>query len=145
MDKFKLKIVTPERVVLTDEVSQLSVSTTSGQITILPHHLPLVSQLAPGEIIVKYQDKEASLMAVFGGFIEVLPDEVIILADRAEYAADIDEQRAEEARQRAEDALKEEHIDSEQFAMLSATLEKELNRLRVSRKYKKQNTNIIQH
>ncbi len=144
MDKFKLKIVTPERVVLTDEVDQLSVSTTSGQITILPHHLPLISQLAPGEIIVKHQNKEVSLMAVFGGFIEVLPDEVIILADRAEYAADIDEQRAEEARQRAEAALKEEHVDSEQFAMLSATLEKELNRLRVARKYKQKGMHNLQ-
>lgn len=145
MDKFKLKIVTPEKVVLTDEVNQLSVSTTSGQITILPHHLPLISQLAPGEIIVKHQNKEESLMAVFGGFIEVLTEEVIILADRAEYAADIDEQRAEEARVRAEEALKEQHLDSEQFAMLSATLEKELNRLKVARKYKQTGNRIIKN
>ncbi len=144
MDKFKLKIVTPEKVVLTDEVNQLSVSTTSGQITILPHHLPLISQLAPGEIIVKHQNKAESLMAVFGGFIEVLPEEVIILADRAEYAADIDEKRAEEAKQRAEEALKEQHLDSEQFAMLSATLEKELNRLKVARKYKQKGIRNLQ-
>lgn len=145
MDKFKLKIVTPEKIVLTDEVNQLSVSTTSGQITILAHHLPLISQLAPGEIIVKHQNKEESLMAVFGGFIEVLTEEVIILADRAEYAADIDEQRAEEARVRAEEALKEKHLDSEQFAMLSATLEKELNRLKVARKYKQTGNRIIRN
>src|SRR3989339_154285 len=138
MEKFKLKIVTPEKVVLTDEVNQLSVSTTSGQITILAHHLPLISQLAPGEIIVKHQNKEESLMAVFGGFIEVLTEEVIILADRAEYAADIDEKRAEEA-------LKEQHLDSEQFAMLSATLEKELNRLKVARKYKQTGNRIIKN
>lgn len=142
MDKIKLKIVTPEKVVFTDEVKQLSVSTVLGQITVLPNHLPLISQLSPGEIVVKHADKEESVMAVFGGFIEVLVNEVIILADRAEYAADIDEQRAEEAKKRAEEALKEKHLDSEEFAMLTANLEKELNRLKVSRKYKQKGLNI---
>ena len=137
MAEIRLKIVTPERVLYEDTVSQLSVSTTTGQITILPHHLPLVSLLAPGEIIIKKGTQSEDLMSVSGGFIEVLPNQVVILADTAEKAAEIDEQRAEEARNRAQELLKTKVVDAEQFAHFSASLEKELARLRVARKYKK--------
>lgn len=137
MKKFSLKIVTPEKVLFEDQVLQVSVSTTMGQITILPHHLPLVSQLAPGEVVVRYNGNDESLMAVSGGIVEVLPDQVVILADTAERAEDIDEARAEEARQKAEELLKEKITDAEQFAAFSAMMEKELARLRVARKYKK--------
>jgi F-type H+-transporting ATPase subunit epsilon len=137
MADIKLKIVTPEKVLYQDTVSQLSVSTVSGQITILPHHLPLVSRLAPGEIIIKKDHHSEDLMAVSGGFIEVLPDQVIILADTAEHAAEIDEARAEEARVRAQELLNTKLVDAEQFAFFSASLEKELARLKVARKYKK--------
>jgi F-type H+-transporting ATPase subunit epsilon len=136
MKDFKLKIVTPERVVLTDQVSQVSVTTSTGQITILSNHVPLVSKLSAGEIVVKHQDQEEGLMAVFGGFIEVVPGQVVILADRVERAADINEQQAEEAQRRAEEALAKKHLGSEEFATLTANLEKEMNRLRVARKYK---------
>ena len=136
MKDFKLKIVTPERVVLTDQVSQVSVTTSTGQITILPNHVPLVSKLAAGEIVVKHQDKEENLMAVFGGFIEVVPGQVVILADRVERADDINEQQAEEAMRRAEEALKKKQPSSVEYVALTANLEKEMNRLRVARKYK---------
>jgi len=136
MQDFELKIVTPEKVVYADRVGQVSVSTTMGQITILPHHVPLVSQLAPGEILVKKHGQNQDLMAVSGGFVEVLPDQVVILADTAERAADIDEQRAEEARQRAQEALASKTLDREQFAYFAAQMEKELARLRVARKHR---------
>ncbi len=137
MKNFKLKIVTPEKVLFEDRVFQASVSTTMGQITILPNHIPLVSQLAPGEVLVRFNGTDESLMAISGGIIEVLPDQVVILADTAERAEDIDEARAEEARQKAEEVLKTKVTDVEQFAMFRAQMEKELARLRVARKYKK--------
>ena len=122
MAEFKLKIVTPEKTIFTDVVTQVSVSTTTGQITILPNHIPLVSQLSPGEIVINHNGDQEDLMAVSGGFVEVLPDEVIVLADTAE---------------RAEDLLKTKVKDAKQFAMFTAMVEKELARLRVARKYKK--------
>ncbi|MFA5126725.1 MAG: ATP synthase F1 subunit epsilon [Patescibacteria group bacterium] len=136
MADIKLKIVTPERVLYEDTVDQLSVSTTTGQLTILPHHLPLVSQLAPGELIIKKGNKVEDLMAISGGLLEVLPDQVVVLADTAERASEIDEQRAEAARIRAQELLQTKVMDAEQFAYFSAALEKELARLRVAKKYK---------
>ena len=144
MKELTLKIVTPERVVLSTKVSQVSVSTTSGQITILPQHLPLISQLAPGEIIVKTGDKaEENLMAVSGGLIEVLPDQVVILADTAERAEEIDEAKAEEARVKAQEILKTKVMNKEEFAHFTAQMERELARLKVVRKYKKRGIHTI--
>ena len=150
MKQIKLKIVTPEKILLQDEVAQISVSTALGQITILPNHLPLVAKLVSGEIIVKKiadpehsrgNNHEEDLMAVSGGFIEVLPDQVVILADTAERAEEIDEARAEEAIKKAEELRKEKIVDAEQFALFTAQIEKELARLKVARKYKRQRTN----
>ncbi|MBT6691211.1 F0F1 ATP synthase subunit epsilon [Candidatus Parcubacteria bacterium] len=137
MKDIKLKIVTPEKILFSDKVAQVSISTVMGQVTILPNHIPLVSQLSPGEIVIKNNGKEEGLMAVSGGFVEVLPDQVVILADTAERAEDIDEARAEEARQKAEKLLKTKLIDVEQFAMFTAQIEKEMARLKVARKYRK--------
>jgi len=137
MKDLKLKIVTPEKILFEKIVSQISVSTVMGEITILPNHIPLVSQLAPGEIVVKINKDEEDLMAVSGGFVEVLPDQVVILADTAERAEDIDEARAEEARQKAEEILKTKVTDAASFAIFTAQIEKEIARLKVARKYKK--------
>ncbi len=137
MKPILLKIVTPERILFADKVSQVSVSTITGQITILPNHIPLVSSLKAGEIIVRQEGKEEDLMSVSGGFIEVLADQVVILADTAERAHEIDEQRAEEAMKRAQELMAAQVVDAEQFAYFSAQLEKELARLQVARKYKK--------
>jgi len=140
MKKLKLKIVTPEKVLLEEEVAQISVSTALGQVTILPNHLPMVAQLAPGEIVVKKDGRAEDLMAVSGGLLEVLPDQVVVLADTAERAQDIDEARAEAARQQAEEILKTKVADAEQFALFTAKIEKELARLRVVRKNKNRKT-----
>jgi len=134
-DKIHLKITTPERVVLADDVNEVILPTTMGEIGILPHHIPLVAVLAPGEIRVK-KDKEELLLAVSGGFIEVQPTRVIVLADTAEHADEIDEQRAEEAKKRAEELRTTKRADATDFALVASKLEKELARLKVARKHR---------
>ena len=137
MKDLKLKIVTPEKILFEKRVSQVSISTVMGEVTILPNHIPLVSQLASGEVVVNANGDEEDLMAISGGFVEVLPDQVVILADTAERAEDIDEERAEAARQKAEEVLKTKLADAESFIMFRAQIEKEMARLKVVRKYKK--------
>ncbi|MFH1326241.1 MAG: ATP synthase F1 subunit epsilon [Candidatus Falkowbacteria bacterium] len=133
--RIHFEIVTPEKVVLKQEVLQISVPTKIGEITILPNHIPLISTLQPGVIEIKTVDNKIETMAVSGGFIEVLPDKVVVLADTAERAADIDEARAEEARKRAIESMekKEEQID---FTAVQAKMAKELSRLRAVKRYK---------
>lgn len=134
----KFKIATPERVVYEDEVKQASIPTTSGEVTILPNHIPLVSVLQSGEIKITDKDGE-HVLAVAGGFLEVRDNnEIVILADNAERAEEIDLERAEEARKRAESELEkaktEENVD---FAKLQAVIDREMNRIRIGKKYKK--------
>lgn len=133
----KFEIVTPERVVLKEEISQVTVPTKEGEITVLPKHTPLVSTLKPGVIELKKKTGEVVIMSVSGGFIEVLRNKVIILADTAERAEELDLKRAEEARVRAE-KIKEEtrHEDAESFAAITAQLEKELARTKAVRRWK---------
>ncbi len=134
----QFKIVTPERQVFADEVSQVTMMTTMGEITVLPHHIPLVCNLVPGEIKYKKKDEELSI-AVSGGFAEVRPDgSVVILADTAEHAHEIDLTRAEAARVRAEKLMSEaRHKDDVDYAALAAQMEKAMARLRVGNKYRK--------
>jgi len=137
--KINLQILTPEKVACADKVNQVSVPTKEGEITILPNHIPLVSLMAAGELVIKNDSKKIP-MAVWGGFVEVRPDEVIIMTDVAERIEEIDEQKAEEARRRAEDTLKEkDRLSDVAFADASAILEKSLTRLRVVKKYKRRN------
>jgi F-type H+-transporting ATPase subunit epsilon len=133
----KFEIVTPERVVLKEEVLQITVPTRNGEITVLPNHIPLVASLQPGVIEVKTKNGETEIMSVSGGFIEVLKDKVVILADTAERAIEIDEKRAEEAKERAEKIKKEAvHRDDVDFAGMTALIEKELARTRAVRRWK---------
>ncbi len=134
----KFEIVTPERVVLKQEALQVTVPTTSGEITILPDHIPLVSILQPGVIEVKRADNIVEIMSVSGGFIEVLKDKIVILADTAERAEELDEERIKEAHKRAEELKKNAHDqDDVQFTEVAAKLEKELARLRAVNKWRK--------
>ncbi len=136
--KINLQVLTPEKVACEGKVDQVSVPTKEGEITILPNHLPLVSLMTHGELLIKNDSKEIP-MAVWGGFIEVRPDsEVIIMTDVAERIEEIDEQKAEEARQRAEDTLKEkDRLSDVAFADASAILEKSLTRLKIVKKYRR--------
>ncbi len=138
-DKYiQFEIVTPERTVLKEKVSQVTVPTKEGEITVLPNHIPLVAVLVPGVIEVKTPKGDVEVMAVSGGFIEVLKDKVVILADTAERAEEIDIDRAEEARKRAEKLKESEtRYDREQFARISALIEKELARTRAVKRYRR--------
>src|SRR5579864_1855210 len=106
MAKLNLKLVTPEKIVLQEEVDSLTCPTTTGEITILPGHVPLISPLDHGALIAR-KGGEPEPIAVSGGFVEVRPgNEVVILADAAEHVRDIDLEQAEAARQRAEEAMR---------------------------------------
>ncbi|MFA5318542.1 MAG: F0F1 ATP synthase subunit epsilon [Patescibacteria group bacterium] len=136
MSSIKFEIVTPEKVVLKQEALQLTVPTRMGEITILPNHIPLISSLQPGVIEIKTIDNKFETMAVSGGFIEVLPTKVVILADTAERAVEIDEARAEEARKRAVELMekREEQVD---FTAVQAKIAKEMARLQAVKRYKR--------
>jgi len=101
----KLDIVTAERVVFSEDVDMVIAPGVEGQLGILPHHAPLMTVLVPGELLVRKGGQELPL-AITGGFIEVRPDRIIILADAAERVEEIDVARAEEAKRRAEERLK---------------------------------------
>ncbi len=133
----KFKIVTPEKSIYENEIFQVTIPTVDGEITILPNHIPLISVLKAGEL--KFKDKNGEhQMAVSGGFLEVRgKNEVVILADHAERAGDIDEQKAEEAKKRAEEQMKKiKNVQDVDFAKLQAVMDREINRLRVAKKYK---------
>jgi F-type H+-transporting ATPase subunit epsilon len=134
-NKIKFKIVTPEKTVFEDEIDQLTLPTQEGEITVLPNHIPLISVLAPGELVARAGGKEIA-MAVSGGMIEVRKNEITILADTAERAEEIDVKRAEEARERAE-KLKDEKIrmDETEYAAVAALMERNLARIRVAKKH----------
>ena len=134
----KFEIVTPERVVLREEISQVTVPTKQGEITVLPNHIPLVATLQSGVIEIVRADGARDVMSVSGGFIEVLKDKVVILADTAERAEEIDLARAEEARTRAEKIKTDvRHVDQEQFAEVSAKIAKELARTHAAKRWRK--------
>ena len=135
LNTIHFEIVTPEKVVLKEEVQQITVPTKMGEITVLPNHIPLVASLQAGVIEIKKANNEIDTMAVSGGFIEVLPDKVVILADTAERAADIDEARAEEARKRAETLMAEKREDVD-FSAVQAKIAKELARVKAVRRHK---------
>ncbi|MEZ4506037.1 MAG: F0F1 ATP synthase subunit epsilon [Thermomicrobiales bacterium] len=100
-----VEIVTNERIVFSEtDVEMVSAPGSQGMLGILPNHAPLVTTLSAGELRIKKAGAEQS-MVVFGGFMEVLPHKVIVLADVAEKVEEIDLQRAEEARKRAEEAI----------------------------------------
>ncbi len=101
------EIVTPERIVYTNEVSMVVAPTIDGEVGILPLHAPLVSGLKPGEIRVRYGEDEVEWFAISGGYIQVHEDKVIILADHAAVSSQIDVERARKALELAQQRLKE--------------------------------------
>jgi len=136
MAAIEFKIVTPERVVYQETVDQVSLPTKEGEITILPHHVALVTVLKAGEVIVKKGVAQTSL-AIFGGFVQVKNNEVVVLTENAERAEEIDEARAEAARARAQQLMAEaKSRDDVDYSRLVSKLERELTRLKVARKRK---------
>ena len=137
MKKINFQIVTPEKIIYRDDVDSITLPTQIGEITVLPHHAPLISSLKSGEAIIRKGGEEFSI-AVSGGFLQVQPkNKVVVLADTAERAEEISEERAEEARKRAEDIIKEKRLDKAEMATAAAALEKSLIRLKVARRRSK--------
>ena len=101
----RLDIVTAEKLVYSEEVDMVTAPGIEGELGVLPHHTPLLTILKPGELRIKKGGEEIA-MVVSGGFLEVFPNKVIILADAAERAEEIDQTRAEAARNRALESLK---------------------------------------
>lgn len=133
----KFEIVTPERVVLKEDILQVTVPTQEGELTVLPKHMPIVANLKPGVIELIKADNTQEVMSVSGGFIEVLRNKVVILADTAERAEELDLVRAEEARERADKIKKETRQDDiKNFANITAQLEKELARTRAIKRWR---------
>jgi len=105
MSTLRLEIITIERKVFEDDVAMVIAPGSEGVLGILPRHTPLLTALTFGELQIKKEGEEDQFFAISGGFMEVLPDRIIVLADAAERAAEIDLERAEAARQRAEEML----------------------------------------
>ena len=128
----RLKIVTPERQVYSQDVDMVVAPGIEGQLGILPRHAPLVTALTFGELRVKRRDEEASF-AISSGFMEVQPSQVTVLAYMAEHAKELDLKRAEPAQRRAEErqlVRTREHID---FARAEAALRRSMTRIKVSK------------
>jgi F-type H+-transporting ATPase subunit epsilon len=137
MSNIKLEIVSAERVVYTEDVEAVIAPGIEGQLGILPHHAPLMTILQAGELRVR-RGAEEDIMAISGGFLEVRPDRVIVLADSAERAEEIDVERAEAAKQRAEQRLKERGVTPElDEARVETALRRAVARLSVAEKIKR--------
>jgi F-type H+-transporting ATPase subunit epsilon len=128
----ELQIITPEATVYSEDVEMVTLPALEGQIGILPHHVRLMTQMVPGEMIVR-KDGQTVFLAVGGGLVEVTGDRVSILTDLAVAAESIDEARAEEARARAAARLREK-ISAEEVASVNAALARSLAQLKVKRR-----------
>ena len=128
----RLTIVTPDATVYSDDVEMVTLPAVVGQMGVLPEHVPLMTQMEPGEVIVRKGGRD-SFLAVGDGLIEVAKDRVSILTDMAVAAENIDEAKAEEARQRAAARLREK-LSAEEVASVNASLIRSLAQLRVKRR-----------
>src|SRR5580765_2286248 len=129
----KLEIVTPEGSAYSEQVEMVTLPGVEGQFGVFPQHLPLMTQMIPGEIIVRQEARDHSF-AVGEGLIEVTADHVAILTDMAIPADHIDEAKVEEARQRAEARLQDK-ISDEEVATINASLARSLAQLKVKRRH----------
>ncbi len=135
----KLTIVTQERLLLEREVESVTIMTTSGEITVLPNHVPLFTRLADGELLYRWQEgdhRKTESYAVAGGFLDVSPNSsVTVLADHAIRADEISEAKAEEARRLAETAMQNRQSEVE-FRLAEASLRRALAELEVVKRRK---------
>ena len=127
-------LITPDGPVYEGEPDAVSIPTPNGEITVLPHHIPLISIVVPGSITVR-TGREELLFAVSRGVIEVDGTGLRVLADTADRAEALEEVAIEKARQAAEKLRSEKRGDAEGFAEATALLERELARLKVARRH----------
>ena len=133
MATLRLEIVTPEAKTYSDDVDSVVLPGIEGELGIFPMHVPLMTQIAPGELRVMKNGNEDRL-AVGEGFVEITQDSVSVLTDMAVLESDIDESATEDAIRRAEAAMKDDKLTGEDHALVEAALQKSLAKLRVKRR-----------
>jgi F-type H+-transporting ATPase subunit epsilon len=138
MATLKLEIITAERQVFSDDVNIVVAPGVEGELGILPHHAPLITMLKPGEVLIR-KDSEETYLFVSGGFLEVRPDKIIILADACERSEEIDVERAEAAKHRAEERLKT-RVPEVDVAQTQAALLRALLRLQVAERRRRKSS-----
>jgi len=129
----QLDIVTPEKLAFSDEVDAVVLPGSEGELGVLPHHAPLVSTLGLGELRIRKGGAEESF-AIAGGFLQVLPDRVVVLAETADMASEIDLEKAQEARREAEKALESGYHEGADLSTARAALQTALLRERVAQR-----------
>ena len=132
MARLRLEIVTPEAKTYSEEVDMVTLPGAEGEMGIYPNHVPLMTRIAPGEVLAR-KDGQTYFLAVGEGFVEITADRVAIMTDMAIKAENIDEAKAEEARRRAEARLSEK-LDDEEAAHVAAALAHSLAQLKVKRR-----------
>ncbi|HWQ60566.1 MAG TPA: ATP synthase F1 subunit epsilon [Candidatus Fimivivens sp.] len=138
MQSIRLKIVTPERLVLEEDVYSVTLPAEGGEITVLPDHIPYIGSIRSGEIFFRREaNAEPERLATSGGFVELHGNVLSVMADTAERAEEIDVERAEAAKKKAEELKADRSLlDDEEYARVAASLEKEFARLNVARKHR---------
>jgi F-type H+-transporting ATPase subunit epsilon len=132
-DTILLEIVTPDRLVLSEEVDEVAAPGSEGEFGVLPGHTPFLTTLKVGELTYR-KGKEVHHMAISWGYAEVSPKKVTVLAETVEAAAEIDIERARIAKERAEEALKKLSKEDRDYKIYAASLEKSLMRLQVAQR-----------
>ena len=132
-----LEIVTPERQVFSDQVDSVVLPGAEGELGVLPHHAPLVSTLGVGELRIRKGGSE-EFFAIVGGFLQVRPDKVVVMAETADLASEIDIAKAEEARREAERALEGGYQEGADLAAARAALQQALMRIRVAERRRRE-------
>jgi F-type H+-transporting ATPase subunit epsilon len=127
----QLEIVTPERLAYSDAVDAVVLPGSEGELGVLPHHAPLVTRLGVGELRVRKGADEESF-AIVGGFLQVRPDKVVVMAETADMASEIDLEKANEARREAEKAIETGFVEGADLALARASLQQALLRIRVA-------------
>jgi F-type H+-transporting ATPase subunit epsilon len=131
-ETLRLEIVTPQATIFSEDVTMVTLPGSEGEMGVYPGHVPLITQLVPGEVIVN-QDGKERFLAVGEGLVEVARDRVSIVTDMAIPSDKIDQARAEEARERAAARLREK-ISDEEVASVNASLARSLAQLKVKRR-----------
>lgn len=138
MSTLRLEILTIERKLYDGYVNMVIAPGSEGVLGILPHHTPLLTALTYGELQIKKEGDEDLFFAISGGFMEVLPDHVIVMADAAERAAEIDLERAQAARQRVETLLgRAKGDETVDFDQIEAALQRSALRIKVAQRRRK--------
>ncbi|HUG49320.1 MAG TPA: F0F1 ATP synthase subunit epsilon [Candidatus Limnocylindria bacterium] len=132
-----LEIVTPERLVFSEEVESVVCPGVEGELGVLPHHAPLLTTLGVGELRIR-RGGEEEFFAIAGGFLQVRPDKVVVMAETADMASEINLEAAEEARREAERALAEGFEEPADLARARASLQRALLRIRVAERRRRE-------